>query len=1583
MFNQSINYMKRKTTFLAKAFTMLFAVLLSLVTSGAAAQETLTVYEDGEATSAYVPVYGFYGDAFNKCEFIIPSDELASMINGTISQMAFYLSSPATESWGDAQFQVFLKEVSETTLADFTGAEGATIVYEGALDGTGETMTIDFTSSYTYGGGNLLVGVYQTVKGSYKSASFYGVTAEGASITGYNYSGLDGIAATARNFIPKTTFAYTGGSFDGVLKPTGLKVSYEGGTEATISWSSEEEVFDIDVNGTVTENVENPTTLTGLEYATVYTVKVRAKRGEKMSDWSNPVTFTTAISDDMCQIQAVLTDSYGDGWSSAKLVITDVESGIEIASLTLASGLGPETIAIDVPNNHDIKFTWVSGNQLSYENECGFVITDINDQVILAKEAGSQPAPTAGVLETWHVNCAASPWRSPADLAASEITAFSATLSWTERSLNPATSWVLAYAAAGAAEYTEVTVTENPYVLEGLTPETTYAVKVRPATDEVEFWSDEITFTTDVQFRAVQDLAVEPTATTATVTWTPAEGATSYVLEYADPSSVTFVGDWYKYDNGTASSGVSAGGEEFNYAVMFPAGSFTGNALNKVSIFDAAAATGTVIIYAGGTTEPETVIASSPYTLTASNEFVDVNFNYITVNPEQNLWVVVTNPSGATVATADDELGDANGRWLYYGNWGDLANAGVSGSCWLIHAEIGTADFSSVTWTTVEGATSPAEIAGLTPETDYLVRVKAIYGEEGESAWTSTNFTTAEEVATPTDLAVSEVGNKSAVLSWTENGEATAWQIALNGDEENLIAADSNPFTLTGLTPETAYTAKVRAINGEKQSKWSNEVSFTTDIAYPAPTELAAEAASTDATITWTGDADSYNLRYRVYVPGNEVKESFEEELGDWTTIDADGDGQTWYGLTTAQGAFTPHDGEAFMTSASYQNAALTPDNYLVSPKVKLGGSITFWACAQDASWAAEHFGVAVSTTGNTDAADFTTIEEWTMTSAGTPASSRRKVQGTWGEYTVDLSAYAGQEGYVAIRHFNCSDMFRLNVDDVTITMPGEGEEQPWTVVENATSPYTIEGLDEDTKYEVAVQAVYADGESQWATTTFTTLNNNPVPYDIVADLTADGANLTWEGNGENYVVRYRVPNTYEATFFEDFENGMPEDWTTIDADGDGNDWGVTQGVSTVSGTNAAISQSYINNVGALTPDNWLITPKLDLDGTMRVWLCGQDPNYPSEHFAIYLAPVDEVADVSDFTITLVPETVTTGEYVEYTADLSAYAGQQGYIAIRHFNCSDMFYLNVDDFGLYVESDEQPWTEIVTNDPEATISGLATNNAYEYQIKSIKGENESEWSELGEFALVTLDCNGDNTDLLNKFNGKLAHVTLANRTFYKDDTWNTIFLPFDLTEEEFAQTPLADGELRTLTDIDYDEENDIVTLNFDEAMGMYADYGYPGMVGGNPYIIKWAAGSNVENPEFANVTISNAQYYTGGATDDESIEVQFYGTYDWMEFPDTDQSFLFLGADNTLYYPEGGASVAATRGFFYLTGVTAGEGEGVKFCTNLDGANDPTGIANLNVEESGEWYDLSGRKLAGKPVQKGIYVNGGRKVTVK
>ena len=50
---------------------------------------------------------------------------------------------------------------------------------------------------------------------------------------------------------------------------------------------------------------------------------------------------------------------------------------------------------------------------------------------------------------------------------------------------------------------------------------------------------------------------------------------------------------------------------------------------------------------------------------------------------------------------------------------------------------------------------------------------------------------------------------------------------------------------------------------------------------------------------------------------------------------------------------------------------------------------------------------------------------------------------------------------------------------------------------------------------------------------------------------------------------------------------------------------------------------------------------------------------------------------------------------------------------------------------------------------------------------------------------------------------------------------------------------------------------------------------------------------------------------------------------------------------------------------------------------NLDD-EDPTGISELfGIEENGTWYDLNGRKLSGKPAQKGIYINNGKKTIIK
>lgn len=157
------------------------------------------------------------------------------------------------------------------------------------------------------------------------------------------------------------------------------------------------------------------------------------------------------------------------------------------------------------------------------------------------------------------------------------------------------------------------------------------------------------------------------------------------------------------------------------------------------------------------------------------------------------------------------------------------------------------------------------------------------------------------------------------------------------------------------------------------------------------------------------------------------LQEGFEGEdvPQGWTVIDNDGDGYEWYVLNNSQsesGGFVVHSGDGHITSASYQSVALTPDNWLITPALQISGptTLSFWVAGQDPSWAAEYFGVFLSTTG-TNVSDFT-VELTNGTATGTMT-----------QHTVDLSAYAGQTVYIAFRHYNVTDMFRLNLDDVEI----------------------------------------------------------------------------------------------------------------------------------------------------------------------------------------------------------------------------------------------------------------------------------------------------------------------------------------------------------------------------------------------------------------------------------------------------------------------------------------------------------------------------------------------------------------------
>ena len=183
--------------------------------------------------------------------------------------------------------------------------------------------------------------------------------------------------------------------------------------------------------------------------------------------------------------------------------------------------------------------------------------------------------------------------------------------------------------------------------------------------------------------------------------------------------------------------------------------------------------------------------------------------------------------------------------------------------------------------------------------------------------------------------------------------------------------------------------------------------------------------------------------------------------------------------------------------------------------------------------------------------------------------------------------------------------------------------------------------------------------------------------------------NLTAEDRGEaGVVLAWDTPVTEtrvaEETVTEGFENGLG-DFTTIDADLDGYNWkhhvnmnleGEYQ-YAVHAGSGCVYSESFNNGFGALFPDNWLITPYAKLGGEFKFWACGQDAGYAAEHFAVFVSTTSAV-DLESF-VKVSDEFVTTSEMTEYTVDLSEFVGQNGYIAIRHYNITDMFALVIDD----------------------------------------------------------------------------------------------------------------------------------------------------------------------------------------------------------------------------------------------------------------------------------------------------------------
>ena len=122
-----------------------------------------------------------------------------------------------------------------------------------------------------------------------------------------------------------------------------------------------------------------------------------------------------------------------------------------------------------------------------------------------------------------------------------------------------------------------------------------------------------------------------------------------------------------------------------------------------------------------------------------------------------------------------------------------------------------------------------------------------------------------------------------------------------------------------------------------------------------------------------------------------------------------------------------------------------------------------------------------------------------------------------------------------------------------------------------------------------------------------------------------------------------------------------------------------------------------------------------------------------------------------------------------------------------------------------------------------------------------------------------------------------------------------------------------------------------------------------------------------------------------------TVADQFLGTMEEKTFTDADMAAADYYVCNGKQFVKvrGAGTLGANKAYLkfvtdqqqsapqYINIVMGGDlGEGT---TGINNVNDNL---NVNDNENGEWYDLNGRKLNGKPAQKGIYIKNGRKVVV-
>lgn len=299
------------------------------------------------------------------------------------------------------------------------------------------------------------------------------------------------------------------------------------------------------------------------------------------------------------------------------------------------------------------------------------------------------------------------------------------------------------------------------------------------------------------------------------------------------------------------------------------------------------------------------------------------------------------------------------------------------------------ATYKTVTWesdnTSVATVSSAGVVTAVAPGSA-TITVKSVADETK----TATCEITVTSPVTPTALKTKDLTSSYANLTWTNGSTESTWQIKYGttsgklNKESGDINSSKKPYLITGLSSNTTYYASIRSKLGTAYSSWSDELSFTTPVVGPACG--GATETTEDFNSGWTVNNSNYVTAVKTgwgYVSG----------VNSHTLSSTYKNGDSGYGL-----------------SAGYNSS-----QYIVTPEVLTGSTLSFYACKSSTS--ASQSSIYVKLYKAIKVGSTYYVDESVCYANESPTTT------TMSQYT---SSTITDGGYVAIKLYNAA------IDDLT-----------------------------------------------------------------------------------------------------------------------------------------------------------------------------------------------------------------------------------------------------------------------------------------------------------------------------------------------------------------------------------------------------------------------------------------------------------------------------------------------------------------------------------------------------------------------